>query len=146
MQKGGQIGYPAGGVMFSDIKDVVRTTINALTMGRSGQRYVVGSANMTHREASVELSKVIGGRVPIFPIPGPVSEAAGILSEALLPLFGITPKLTWQVAWLSQRKIFFSSDKAARELAHTQTPFAETIKRTAPYYLGTIETRPMAAT
>jgi dihydroflavonol-4-reductase len=136
MQKGGQIGYPRGGVMFSDIQDVVRTTINALTMGRPGENYVVGSANLTFRQASAELSKVIGGKVPYFPIPGAVSELAGISCEAVFPLLGLTPKLTWQVAWLSRHKIFFSSDKAARELGHQQTPFPETIKRTAPHYLG----------
>jgi dihydroflavonol-4-reductase len=137
MQNGGQIGYPKGGVMFSDIQDVVRTTTNALTMGRPGERYVVGSANLTFREASAELSKVIGGTIPFFPIPGVISELAGIGCEALFPLLGMTPKLTWQVAWLSQHKIFFSSDKAAQELGHQQTPFEDTIKRTASHYLGT---------
>ncbi|HEY9792283.1 MAG TPA: NAD-dependent epimerase/dehydratase family protein [Candidatus Obscuribacterales bacterium] len=136
MQKGGQIGYPKGGVMFSDIQDVVRTTINAMSQGRPGERYVVGSANLTFRDSSIALSKVIGGRIPVFPIPGAISELAGVASEAIVPLFGQTPKLTWQVAWLSQHKIFFSSDKAMKELGHKQTPFEETIRRTAPYYLG----------
>lgn len=136
MQRGGRIGYPAGGVMFSDIQDVVRATINALSMGRPGQRYVVGSANLTFREASAVLAKVIGGKEPIFPIPGFVSEAAGICAETILPLAGKVPQLTWQIAWLSQRKIFFSSAKAERELDHKPTDFEQTIRRTAPYYLA----------
>jgi dihydroflavonol-4-reductase len=136
MQRGGQIGYPKGGVMFSDIQDVVRTTINAIKTGRPGQRYVVGSANLTFREASCVLSKVIGGREPIFPIPGALSELAGVCSETLLPMFGRVPKLTWQIAWLSQRKIFFAWQKAEKELDHRPTSFEETIRRTAPYYLA----------
>jgi dihydroflavonol-4-reductase len=135
MAKGILLGYPVGGVMFSDIRDIVDTSINAMTRGRFGERYVVGSANMTFRDASVVLSQVIGSRPPQFPIPAVVSEIAGSACEAVFPLFGRRPALTRAVAWLSQRKIFFSSDKAISELGHRQTPFEETVRRTAPYYL-----------
>jgi dihydroflavonol-4-reductase len=136
MASGWFIGYPAGGVMFSDIEDVVNACLASLVRGEPGQNYVVGSANKTFKEAGEDLAKVLGGRPPFFQIPGWLSEAAGVASETIVPLFGAKPKLTWQVAWLSQRKIFFSSDKAIRDLGYTQTPFEETLRRTAPYYLG----------
>ena len=136
MQGGWLLGYPVGGVMFSDLEDVVQTCLNALTAGRIGQRYVIGSANVSFQNAACMLAEVLQGRKPFFAFPGSLSEAAGIACEAVFPLFGRRPALTWQVAWLSQRKIFFSSDKAIRELGHRQTPFIDTIRRTAPYYLG----------
>lgn len=139
MVQGWLIGYPVGGVMFSDIEDVVNSCINALTRGRIAERYILGSANMTFQEAATTLAAVLGGKAPAFPIPGAISELAGNLCESLFPLFNLKPKLTRQVAWLSQRKIFFSSDKAKAELQHTQTPFIETVRRTAPYYLGQIK-------
>lgn len=132
------MGYPRGGVMFSDIQDVVRTTVNSLTMGRPGERYVVGSANMTFQHAAATVSKVIGSKAPVFPLPGFISEFAGNACEAIFPLLGKKPPLTRAVAWLSQRNIFFSSEKAVRELGHVQTSFEETIRRTAPYYLAAI--------
>ncbi len=135
MARGVLLGYPVGGVMFSDIRDIVDTSINAMTMGQFGERYVVGSANMTFRDASFVLSQVIGSKPPPFPIPGWVALSAGSACEAVLPLFGRKPPLTRAVSWLSQRKIFFSSDKAIKELGHKQTPFEETVRRTAPYYL-----------
>ncbi len=135
MAGGWLLGYPLGGVMFSDLEDVVQTSINALAAGRVGERYVIGSANVSFRDAANMLAEVLHGRRPLFAVPGPVTEAAGICCEAVFPLFKRRPALTWQVAWLSQRKIFYSSDKATRELGHKQTPFLETIRRTAPYYL-----------
>lgn len=135
MASGWFIGYPAGGVMFSDIEDVVGACLSSLVRGEPGQNYVVGSANLTFKQAGEELAKVLNGRPPFFQIPGWISESAGVTSETLAQLFGTKPKLTWQVAWLSQQKIFFSSDKAIRELGYKQTPFEETLKRTAPYYL-----------
>lgn len=133
------MGYPTGGVMFSDIQDVVNTTINAMTMGRPGERYIVGSANLKFQHAAATVSKIIGSKPPVFPLPGFISEFAGNACETVLPLFGKRPPLTRAVAWLSQRDIFFSSEKAARELGHQQTSFETTIRRTAPYYLAAIK-------
>lgn len=136
MAHGWFIGYPEGGVMFSDIEDVVSACLASLVRGQTGERYVVGSSNLTYQDAGEILSRVLNGRKPQFKIPGWLSESAGIICEATFPLFKRTPALTWQIAWLSQQKIFFSSDKAVAELGLKQTPFEETLARTAPYYLG----------
>lgn len=139
MHSGWLIGYPIGGVMFSDIEDVVAACLASLARGNPGERYVVGSANKTFQEAANELAVVLNGKRPILPLPGWLCEGAGIISESLMPLFKRKPALTWQVAWLSQHKIFFSSDKAIEELGLKQTPFEETLRRTAPFYLGQIQ-------
>jgi dihydroflavonol-4-reductase len=52
VSNGVMMGYPTGGVMFSDIQDVVNTTINALSMGRPGERYVVGMPPQLFPESS----------------------------------------------------------------------------------------------
>jgi dihydroflavonol-4-reductase len=136
MAKGWALGVPPGGVPFSDINDVVDAHINALDQGRTGERYVLVSANLTMREAGTIFSKVFGTRAPVLEIPGPLIVGLGTLIEATFPLLGLTPALSRQVAWLSQHKIFFSSKKAEEELAFRPTPFSETIKRTSPYYLN----------
>ncbi len=138
LASGWLIGWPGGGVSFCDIEDVVGAHLNAMTMGRVGQRYVLSSENLTFRDAAATVTGILGSPPPSFEIPGWLLELAGTLTETLAPLFGRTPSLTRQVAWLSQQRIFFSADKAISELAYRQTPFAETIKRTAPYYLGVI--------
>jgi dihydroflavonol-4-reductase len=138
VSNGVMMGYPKGGVMFTDIQDVVHTTINSLTMGKPQQRYVVGSANLKFQHAAATVSKIIGTKAPVFPLPGFVSELAGNACEAVLPMLGKRPPVTRAVAWLSQRDIFFSSAKAVRELGHQQTSFEETIRRTAPYYLAAL--------
>jgi dihydroflavonol-4-reductase len=136
MAKGWAIGVPPGGVPFSDINDVVDAHINALTQGRTGERYVLVSANLTMREAGTIFSKIFGTRAPMLEIPGPMLVALGTAVETIFPLFGLNPALSRQVAWLSQHKIFFSSKKAEEDLNFHATPFSETIKRTTPYYLG----------
>lgn len=135
MDGGWLLGYPSGGVMFSDLEDVVDSCLNAASKGQTGQRYVLGSANMTFKEAACLLAKITSGREPLVEIPGWLSEGAGMLCESIFPLMRKRPPLSWQIAWLSQRKIFFSSQKAVDELGHKQTDFAETLRRTMPFYL-----------
>jgi dihydroflavonol-4-reductase len=136
MTKGWMIGVPPGGVTFSDINDVVGAYLSSLENGRAGQRYAIVSANLSFKEAAVTFAKLNGARPPLFKIPGPLLVALGSLAEDFLPAFGIKPPLTRQAAWLSQHEIFFSSEKACKELGFKQTPFEETVRRTAPYYLG----------
>lgn len=137
MSKGWAIGVPPGGVTFSDINDVVDAHANAITKGRAGERYALVSANLTFRQAANICAKVMGTRAPLFEIPRPILISAGALAESLFPmLLGAPPPLTKQVAWLSQHKIFFSSAKAEAELDFRATPFEETVRRTAPYYMG----------
>ncbi|MBI4534334.1 MAG: NAD-dependent epimerase/dehydratase family protein [Candidatus Melainabacteria bacterium] len=136
MSKGWLIGWPAGGVTFCDIEDVIEAHMNAMSKGRVGERYVLGSANLTYREAAEVLSKVLGSRRPSFEIPGWLLETSGMACEAVFPLVGKPPPLTRQVAWLSQKTIFFTWKKASSELNMPCTAFLETMRRTAPYYLG----------
>jgi dihydroflavonol-4-reductase len=135
MSKGWLVGWPPGGVTFCDIDDVVQAHINAMTKGRVGERYVLGSANLTFREAAGVLSRTLGGKPPAFEIPGWVLEGIGSFCEAIFPMLGRSPALTKQVAWLSQQEIFFSNRKSIDELGVAATPFEQTVKRTAPYYL-----------
>jgi dihydroflavonol-4-reductase len=136
MSKGSMIGVPPGGVPFSDINDVVDAHLNAMTMGRLGERYTLVSANLSYRDAAMVFARINQTKGPLFTIPGPLLVLAGALVEGLAPVFGLNPPLTRQNAWLSQHKIFFSSQKAIDELQFHQTPFDETVRRTAPYYLG----------
>ncbi len=136
MSKGWLIGVPSGGVTFSDINDVVEAHISAIDHGSPGERYVLGSVNLSFKEAASIFAQVNGKHVQQFEIPGPALVKIGTFAERFLPWLGINPPVTRQAAWLSQHRIFFSSAKALRDLTFRQTPFEETIRRTAPYYLG----------
>ena len=135
LAKGALVGVPRGGVTFSDINDVVDAHVNAIEKGTPGERYALVSANLTYKEAAQTFAKVQGVRPPLFEIPGSVLIALGSMAETLLPAFGMQSPISRQAAWLAQHRIFFSSEKAAQELDFKPTPFEDTIRRVAPYYL-----------
>ncbi|MBX3077067.1 SDR family NAD(P)-dependent oxidoreductase [Candidatus Obscuribacterales bacterium] len=135
LAKGALVGVPKGGVTFSDINDVVDAHIAAIDKGTPGERYALVSANLSYRQAAEIFSKVQGVRPPMFEIPASILVGLGTLAEAVMPMFGMQSPVSRQAAWLAQHKIFFSSDKAMRELDFKPTPFEDTIRRVSPYYL-----------
>ncbi len=135
LAKGALLGVPKGGVTFSDINDVVDAHVAAIEKGRAGERYALVSANLSYRDAAKIFSSIHGVRPPMFEIPSWFMIAMGSLAESALPLVGMQSPVSRQAAWLAQHKIFFSAQKAIDELGFKPTPFEETIKRVAPYYL-----------
>lgn len=141
MSRGGLLAVPSGGIPFSDIVDVVEAHLSAVDRGRAGERYSLVSANLSFMEAAEIFASLYHRRAPLFVYPNFLVEGLGWAAESIsevakrlgLPL---PFSLTRQQAWLSCRKIFFQNDKARRELGFNPTPFVETIRRTAPYYLA----------
>ncbi len=137
MSKGFMLGVPAGGTPYSDIVDVVDAHLNAIDSGRSGQRYSLVSANLSYKEAGNLFASIYSCRPPLAVLPQSFVIFAGQFAEEVLPIFRIKTALTKQVAYLSNYKIFFDCKKASAELNFKPTPFSETIRRTASYYLQT---------
>jgi len=136
LSKGFLLGVPAGGTPYSDIVDIVDAHVKAIDLGRAGERYSLVSANLSYKEAAQLFAKIYSRRPPLMVLPKFIVVFAGTMAERYLPMLNIKSALTWQVAYLSNYKIFFDCKKAQTELQFTPTPFATTIKRTASYYLA----------
>ncbi len=130
----GVLAVPSGGIPFSDINDVVEAHLNAITMGRAGERYSLVSANLSFSDAASIFANIYHCNKPLFELPDWLVIASGFLAESLYAL-GLPTKLTRQQAWLSCQRIFFNSKKAQSDLAFEPTPFQKTVERTASYYL-----------
>lgn len=138
--KDGVFAVPPGGIPFSDIEDVVAAHLSAISKGRAGERYNLVSANLTFREAACIFAEIYNCRPPLFELPEWLVRLAGEFAE-LAVLAGASKEkvtLTRQQAFLSCKRIFFTSDKAKEELGFVATPFKQTVERTAPYYLGRV--------
>jgi dihydroflavonol-4-reductase len=137
MASGKAMFVPRGGIPFSDINDVVVAHLNAPAMARKGERYCLVSANKSFKEAAETFMQLSGQRPrKLYEFPEVMVLFAGLLSENLLTPLGFKDGLSWQQAWLANKKIFFKSDKAVAELGFKATPFTEMVARTTPYYLG----------
>lgn len=60
---------PPGGLSFVDARDAASAMILAMDKGRGGERYLLGSCNLTLREFFGRLERASGVRAPVLPIP-----------------------------------------------------------------------------
>ena len=114
-------GYPPGGKNYVHVRDVATATVNALTMGRVGESYILGHENLSYREAFGRLARVLGVAAPRWPIPAGLAVAYGRFSQVLGSWRGRPAQLNAAMAAVANDGHYFSSAKARAELALPQT-------------------------
>ena len=99
------------GVNVVDVRDVARGHVLAFERGRSGERYILGGADLTLAELFGAVAELAGRPRPRLRIPYAGAKAlarAGFANE--------------QEVALARLPMYFSWDKAARELGYNPGP------------------------
>jgi dihydroflavonol-4-reductase len=81
MARGWMPAYPRGGKCFQDADACALGHILAMDQGRPGERYLLGSHNLSYREFMDIVAEVIGCRKPLMPIPDIAVLAAGMVGR-----------------------------------------------------------------
>jgi dihydroflavonol-4-reductase len=106
------------GLNVVDVRDVARGHVLALEHGRSGERYLLGGANLPLDELFGLIADVAGRPRPRIGVPYPVVRAASAC--------GLVNREEVQLARLP---MFFSSAKAERELGYRASPVEPALER-----------------
>jgi dihydroflavonol-4-reductase len=114
---------PAGGCSVLDVRDACRGIINALTSGRSGERYILGGENVTYLELWREIAGLVGSRPPLARLFAPISWLAGGAGDLWTALAGREPLLNSAMVRMGQMHHYYSSGKAQRELNYQISPY-----------------------
>lgn len=111
-------GYVDTGVNVVDVRDVARGHVLALEHGRSGERYLLGAVDLTLQELFAAVADLAGRRRPRIRVPYPAARAlarAGVANA--------------EEVELARLPMYFSSDKAARELRYSPGPVEPALAR-----------------
>ncbi len=125
---------PPGGANFVDVADVVAGHIAAAQKGRSGERYILGGHNLTHREATAVICEVVGRARPRLAIPAALLPAAAVAVRAARVIAGHAIPADENQVRLMGAFIYADSSKARNELVLPRTPFEATVQRTFNWY------------
>jgi dihydroflavonol-4-reductase len=115
-------GFTSGGKNIVYAGDVAHACVSALSKGRNGECYIAGNKNMSYRELTTSIAKVVGRKPPFLYIPDFLILGFGYLVTGLALLFRFKPGFSHATALASCSKQFYSSEKAVRELGMPQTP------------------------
>lgn len=112
------------GLNLVGVDDVARGHILALTRGRTGERYILGGENRTLKELLEAVASRVGRAAPKVQLPRAPLYPVALVAEAFAHLTGREPFITRDALKMSANRMFFSSEKAERELGYAPLPYA----------------------
>jgi dihydroflavonol-4-reductase len=111
--------YVDTGLNIVHVDDVARGHLLAWERGRIGERYILGGENMTLHEILIAISRIAGRKPPRIRLPHAALLPLAGVSEALARITGRTTRVTLEGVRMARKYMYFSSDKAVRELGYT---------------------------
>jgi dihydroflavonol-4-reductase len=123
-----------GGVAVIDVRDVARQHLAAAERGKTGERYILGAANVPYPEWFAMIADVVGAPRPFLKVPGfllPIAAAGIDLARKL----GIETPVDADQTRLGARNLFFDYNKARRELGEPQIDMRRSLEDTYAWYV-----------
>ncbi len=114
--------YVDTGLNIVHVDDVADGHWLAFKHGRIGESYVLGGENMTLCEILTCIAELVGREPPKLRLPYNLILPIAHLSEAAARFTGKSPVATVEGVKLSKKMMFFSSDKAEKELGFAARP------------------------
>jgi dihydroflavonol-4-reductase len=115
------------GLNIVHVDDVAEGHLSAAENGRIGERYILGGENMALAEILAEVAQAVGRRPPWLRVPHSVLFPVAIGAELAARATGRDPFVTLDGVRMSRKKMYFSSEKASRELGYRPRPAREAI-------------------
>lgn len=110
------------GLNIVDVRDTAEGHWLASQQGRVGERYILGSENLTLAQILQKLAKLTGRKAPTVRLPYAVAYCAGAFSTAWAGLTGKPPRVPLEGVRMARKKMWVTHEKAARELGFDPRP------------------------
>lgn len=128
--------YVDTGLNLVHVDDVARGHLLAFEHGRIGERYILGNRDMSLREILTQVAVLAGRRPPRVRLPHwlvmPVARAA----EAWARRTGREPLATVDGVRMARKRMYFSADKARRELGFAPRPVEEALREAVEWFFA----------
>jgi dihydroflavonol-4-reductase len=124
------------GLNIVSVRDVAMGHLLACEKGKAGERYILGSENMTLSQILGELAKITGVKPPSFQLPYFVAWGAGFATTAWASLTGTPPRVPLEAVRMAKTKMWVSHGKALRELGYSPAPARQALADAAAWFAG----------
>ncbi|HVC01687.1 MAG TPA: hopanoid-associated sugar epimerase [Steroidobacteraceae bacterium] len=120
--------YVDTGLNVVHVDDVAAGHLAAYERGRPGERYILGGENLSLKEIIGAIAALVGRPAPRIRLPYAAVLPIAYAAEAIAALTGRSGRITLEGVRLSRKRMYFSSDKAARELGYRWRPPAAALR------------------
>ena len=114
--------YVDTGLNLVDVRDVALGHVLAYERGTTGERYILGHANLALREVLERLAAITGRPAPRLRLPYAVPLAYAMFREYVLARAGVRPDVSVESVRMSKQRMYYTAEKAVRELGLPQSP------------------------
>ncbi len=114
--------YVDTGLNIVHVDDVAQGHLLAYERGRIGARYILGAENLTLQQILTRVATIAGQKPPRIRLPHNAILPIAYVAEAWARISRREPLVTIDGVRLSKKTMFFSSDKATRELGYAPRP------------------------
>jgi dihydroflavonol-4-reductase len=122
------------GLNVVDVRDTALGHLQACEHGRPGERYILGSENLTLESILAKLAAITGRKPPTAKLPYAVAYAAGMVSTAWAGLTGRPPRVPMDAVRMARKKMWVRHDKARQELGFAPGPAEEALRRAVEWF------------
>jgi len=120
--------YVDTGLNVVHVDDVAEGHILAFRKGEVGERYILGGEDMTLQDIFAIVAEHTGRRAPRIKLPHNLIMPIAHCMEAVARVTGKEPRVTADGVRMARKHMFFSHEKAKRELGYTPRPAGQAIR------------------
>jgi dihydroflavonol-4-reductase len=122
------------GLNVVDVRDTADGHLLACERGRSGERYILGSENLTLAQILQALAAITEQKAPRIRLPYAVAWCAGACSTAWAGITGMPPRVPIEGVRMARKKMWVSHEKARRELGFQPGPAKVALARAVEWF------------
>lgn len=126
--------YIDTGLNVVDARDAAEGHWLACQRGRSGERYILGSENLTLAEILRQLAAITNRKPPRVRLPYFMAWCAGASSTAWAHLSGSPPRVSLEAVRMAKKKMWVTHAKATRELGYQPGPATQALARAVEWF------------
>jgi dihydroflavonol-4-reductase len=122
------------GLNVVDVRDTAEGHWLACEHGRPGERYILGSENLTLAEILQQLASITGRRAPTTRLPYAMAWCAGACSTAWAGITGTPPRIPMEAVRMAKKKMWVTHEKASRELGFAPGPARQALAHAVEWF------------
>ena len=124
------------GLNIVDARDTAEGHWLACERGRAGERYILGSENLTLAQILEMLARITGRKAPTVKLPYAAAYCAGVCSTAWAGITGTPPRVPIDAVRMARKKMWVTNQKARQELGFDPAPAETALRRAVDWFRG----------
>jgi dihydroflavonol-4-reductase len=124
------------GLNLVHVEDVAEGHFLALERGQIGQNYILGGEDVPLETMLGDIGRMVGRKPPRMKLPRAPLFPLAYAAEAMARFTGKEPFLTADALRMSRYRMYFSSEKAKRELGFQARPYVKGLEDALAWFGG----------